>query len=364
MKKIFSIIILPVAMIAIFLSYAFSANTNSSVSHDVGWEKQLKEMNYLIIKISSVNIINGLFFTDTQAEKLNKLSSSFQSGDLPSLDTTGNSSFELVNIRRVYIKLLEKLLKKESVSDSLKNQVNAARIVEAEIIKKSLIVAQDPGYSGTGCQQCHASPALFSHYLNSSKELEIISPEKRAEIDKAHSLGLFGEKGMVRLWNMKAAADSILTDGQKYIMKNFRCCLVPPGDLSDPTNIGQAFVSNDWINYFRATRKLSDSDWKKYNSSFILPLDTLLRATLPGIKTSESKIRLRNAEAIIDKARKMDEIDFELQKENLCLKMKEALQLTALTGETIREADTRQFITAMFLLFNGNADLYEKISRH
>jgi hypothetical protein len=361
MKKTFSNIVLPIALIVIFISSSFSITKKSAVSFDEGWEKQLKEMNYLIIKISSVNIINGLFFSKTQSEKLKKLATSFESGGLPSLDTTGNSSIELVNVRRVYINLLEKLLKKESISDSIKKQVNAARVLEAEIIKKSIIASEEPGYSGTGCQQCHASPALFKNSLYSSGETNVISPEQRAEIDKAHSLGLFGEKGMIRLWNIKATADSILTDGQKYIMKNFKCCLIPPGDLSDPTNIGQAFVSNDWINYFRATRKLSEAEWKKYNSLFILPLDTLLKATLPGIKTTECKKRLAAAEGVIKITREMDEIDFELQKENLCLQMKEALQVTALTGETTREAETRQFVTAMFLLYQGSSDIYEKI---
>jgi len=359
MKKIFSTIILPLSLIVIFISTAISIPKKPLISNDDGWEKQLKEMNYLIIKISSVNIINGLFFTITQSEKLKTLSTSFESGGLPSLDTTGNSSIELVYVRRVYINLLEKLLKKESISDSLKKQVNAARIMEAEIIKKSLIAAEEPGYSGTGCQQCHASPALFPKGNIALVETKSISSERRIEIDKAHSTGLFGEKGMIRLWNLKTAADSILTDGQKYIMKNFRCCLVPPGDLRDPTNIGQAFVSNDWINYFRATRKLSEPEWKKYNSLFILPLDTLLKATLPGIKTIECKKRLAAAEGVINIAREMDEIDFELQKENLCLQMKEALKVTTLTGETTKQAETRQFVTAMFLLFQGSADIYK-----
>lgn len=363
MKKIFSNIILPIALIVIFISSSFSITRKTEAYNDDGWEKQLKEMNYLIIKISSVNIINGLFFTKTQSEKLKTLSTSFELEGLPSLDTTGNSSAELVKIRRAYIILLEKLLKKELISDSLKKQVNNARILESEIIKKSLIAAEKSGYSGTGCQQCHAPPALFPKGNIALMETKSISADRRIEIDKAHSTGLFGEKGMIRLWNLKVAADSILSDGQKYIMKNFKCCLVPPGDLSDPTNIGQAFVSNDWINYFRATRKLSEAEWKKYNSLFILPLDTLLKATLPGIKTSECKKRLATAEGVINIAREMDDIDFELQKENICLQMKEALKVTTLTGETTREAETRQFVTAMFLLFQGSSEMYEKISK-
>ena len=349
-------------MSVVLISKTVSSDRNCIKSDsDESWEKQLKEMNYLIIEISSVNIINGLFFTQSQSEAFLKLAKKFETPDIPLLDTTGNASKDLVNIRRTYVNLLQHLLTKTAISDSLKNQVLSARVLEAEIIKKSLLGAKTPGYNGTGCMQCHASPAHFPINDISNTETSCISVEQRAEIDKMHVIGLFGNDGMMNLWNMKSDVDTILTDGQRYIMKGFRCCLVPSKSLSDPTNIGQAAVSDDWLKYFRDVRDLSDVNWKKYKQLYILPLEDIVEGTLPGIKAKDKKVIMNKAEAVINDARKMDEVDFELQKENLCKKLKAVLNVDNLNGETTREREGRQFISAMFLIFPGSTDLYKNI---
>lgn len=334
---------------------------SSHVAYNEGWEKQLNEMNHLVILISSVNIINGLYFSKEQSILLNNYSVEFNSSGIPLLDTTGNICAELIKVRRVYFKLLDLLLKKASTPDSLKKQVYTARILESEIIKKSILGAQKRGNKDEGCLQCHCIPEYFPKGDISKKETKSISVEKRAEIDKAHTVGLFGNEGMLKLWLMKEKTDSVLTDGQKYIMKNFKCCLVPPNDLNDPTNIGQAFVSNEWINYFRSVRKLNDAEWMKYKDLFILPLDTFLRATLPGIQLKKIKEILMDAENVVKNARSLDAIDFELQKEALCLEMKEALKSATPQPESAQEADIRKFISAMFLLYPGSDKLYTNI---
>ncbi|MFH0866465.1 MAG: hypothetical protein V1904_09720 [Bacteroidota bacterium] len=362
-KRIINIIFLIIIVSIISFSSGIPLKQNLPVSNDKGWEKQLNEMNHLVILISSVNIINGLYFSKEQAALLNKYSIEFTSSGLPELDTTGNTSKDLVDVRRVYFQLLNLLLKKESVSDSLRKQVYAARIKESEIIKKSIAGAQKRGNKDIGCLQCHCIPEYFPKGDISEKVTKSISPEERAGIDKAHTIGLFGYDGMIKLWFMMNKTDSVLTDGQQYIMKNFKCCLVPPADLKDPTNIGQAFVSNEWINYFRAIRKLDEKQWELYKDLFILPLDTLLKATLPGISSKKSKEILHDAETVIKDARSLDAIDFELQKEAICLKMKDAIKPATPSAESFQEADIRKFVTAMFLLFPGSDVLYANISK-
>jgi hypothetical protein len=356
--KFINIVFLIIITSIIFISYAVPVKQAIPKKSENDWEKQLNEMNHLIILISSVNIINGLYFSKEQSAKLKDFSEEFKSAGLPPLDTTGNTNNDLVKVRRVYVRLLDLLLKKTPVTDSLKKQVYSARILESEIIKKSILGAQKRGYKDEGCLQCHCMPEYFPKGDISDKKTKSISAEERAAIDKAHTIGIFGQEGMIKLWMMKDQTDSVLTDGQRYIMKNFRCCLVPPGELNDPTNIGQAFVSNEWINYFRAVRKLSDTEWEQYKDLFILPLDTLLKATLPGIQLKKINESLKDAEKVVNDARTLDDIDFELQKEAICLKMKDALKATPSVAESAQEADIRKFITAMYLLFPGNDVLY------
>lgn len=360
-KRIIYIVLLTTVTSILFFSSGIPVKRNMHSAKNEAWVKQLNEMNYLIVLISSVNIINGLYFSQEQADALNKYSLEFKSTGLPGLDTSASISNDLVKVRRVYVHLLDLLLKKDSIPSDFKKQVYASRIMEAEIIKRSILGAQERGYKDEGCLQCHCIPEYFPKGDVSKKETKSISSEERAAIDKAHTIGLFGESGMLKLWLMKDKTDSVLTDGQKYIMKNFKCCLVPPNDLNDPTNIGQAFVSNEWINYFRAVRKFSDAEWMKYKDLFILPLDTFLRATLPGIQSKKTKEILADAENVVKNARSLDAIDFELQKEALCLKMKEALKSATPQPESAQEADIRKFISAMFLLYPGSDKLYSNI---
>lgn len=362
MKRRITTILFFILVIAMILASFRSPENIAAQRKDKEWEKQLNEMNYLIMMISSVNIINGLYFSKEQAVLFQKYSLEFNSAGLPGLDTSASENDDLVKIRRIYIHLLSRLLQKDSIPYEFRKEVNAARIKESDIIKRSILGAQDRKNKDEGCMQCHCLPEYFPKGDISNKETKKISPDDRAAIDKAHVKGLFGSNGMLQLWLLKNKTDSTLTDGQRYIMKNFRCCLVPPNDLKDPTNIGQAFVSNEWINYFRKIRKFSDDEWKKYKDLFILPLDTLLRATLPGIQSSRLKQALSNAEKVVNDARALDAVDFELQKEKICLKMKDALKVTPSVSETSQEADIRKFTASMFLLFPGSDALYSKMA--
>jgi len=93
----------------------------------------------------------------------------------------------------------------------------------------------------------------------------------------------------------------------------------------------------------------------------VKPLDTLLRATLPEISATDIKTRVQKAAVIIENARKLDNVDYELQKQKLCLQLKDALNVASLTGESERQATNRQFLAAMFLLFPLSADVYDGV---
>ena len=326
------------------------------------WEYQLNEMNYLVIRASSINIIYGLYLTRKQAEELKALAKKIESLKLPVPDTKGNTFAGFVDIRKTYLILIEYLKKQKPIPDSLKNQVLKMRILESEIIKRTLLGAQKAGYKGSSNSlECHAPPEYFPKGDISNKETKAISNKERKEIDLAHVKGLFQEEGTNKLWELKSDVDKILTNGQKYMLKSFRCGLLPPSNLSDPANIGQAFVTDEWIEYFIEARKLSEEYWKDYKQLFIIPIEDIIVATLPGIKQKYKKEILKTVEKIIEESRKMDKIDFELQKESLCLKLKDELNVDFLIGETDREKEERQFIAAMFLLFFGSPDIYDEV---
>jgi len=325
------------------------------------WQYQLNEMNYLVLRTSSINIIYGLYLTRRQAEELKTLAEEIESLKLPVPDTKGNTYKDLIAVRKTYLILIEYLKDRRQIPDTLEDQVLKLRTLESEIIKKSLLGSHKVIRKDNSCIRCHALPEYFPKGDISRKQTTEISDKKRSRIDLAHVKGLFGDEGVNKLWELRYNIDTILTNGQKHILKSFRCCLLPPSNLKDPANIGQAFVTNEWMNYFREIRKLSDKNWKEYRQLFFLPVEDIIEATLPGIRSKYKNKILADVEKIAEECRKMDEIDFELNKEALCLKLQDALNIDFLIGETNRQKDERLFIAAMYLLFPGSSEIYENI---
>jgi len=356
----YSFLTFPIIILVLYLSLSFKHsdnNYNRPIKAD-DWEKQLNSMNYLVMRSSSINLIHGLYLSEEQINKIIPLAKQVEALNIAIPDKTNYYSNELNNIANSYQKLISELIQNSILSEPLKNEVYRARELESEIIKRSLLGAQMPGYNADGCFECHATPDKFPTGSVAGKDTKPITASDRKEIDLAHVKGFFGEEGTLLLWNLRNDVDEILTNEQKYVFKSFRCSLVPQEDVSNPGIFGQSFVTNEWIDYFRKVRNLNDKEWQDYKNLFIIPLDDIILSTLPGIKKKDRKERLDEAELILNDSRKMDGIDFELQKENLCVRLSKALNIDLLNGEAFRSDDDRKFIAAMFLLFPGSNSIY------
>lgn len=356
-----SLCILPVILMLAIIAQGNGAKKYSP--YEKSWSKQLNEMNYLIMRTSSINIVNGLWLTEEQASKLQVLCKKIDKTNPPIPDMRGAASKDLIKVRQAYIKVIPYLIKRKKAPERLKNEMNTLRILEADIIKKSIAGSQMSRYQREGCLKCHASPKHFPKKHISKINLRKINAKERKAIDLAHVKGMFGHRGFYKLWELKSEVDAVLSSGQRYLLKNFNCCIFPPENLSNPTNIGQAFVSDQWIEYFRSIRKVPGSEWSNVKSLFIDPIDTLIEATLPGIQRREKKKMLAKVDALIEKSRKLDDIDFELKKEKLCEELKDALNINAVVRETVQQKEIRQFTASMFLLFPGNDEVYSEVIR-
>ncbi|HQI69700.1 MAG TPA: hypothetical protein PLT47_03050 [Bacteroidales bacterium] len=325
------------------------------------WEEQLNVLNTLVMQASSINLLHGLSLSKEQAQRLIPLAIQVDQLNLNlSLNTTYYNN-ELQKICNTYKNLIGALMQDKNLSDTLKNEVMRAREIHSEIIKRSLLATQTPGYHAEGCRKCHAAPEQFPAGNISGKDTHPITSEDRKEIDLAHVKGLFGEEGTLLLWNLRDQVDEILTNEQKYVFNLFRCCLIPQEDVSNPGIFGQSFVTNEWIEYFRKVRQLNDKDWQDYKSLFIIPLGDILEAKMPGIKKKDKQKMLDEAEKVINDSRKLDEVDFELQKENLCVSLSNALKTDLLNGEANRQPEDRKFVAAMFMLYPGSSAFYMKL---
>lgn len=340
-------------------------NSKTIISTDPNsWELQLNEMNYLIMRTSSINIIYGLNLTHKQAEELKNISLKIDALNLKIPDTKGKAIPEFIEIRNCYKFLIEILKDQRPISDSLKKEVFRLREIESNIIKKSVIGAYKIPRGRDECIRCHSIPEYFPKGNTANLDTKTVSESERKDIDISHVKGIFLESGFLKLWEIKEEVDNVLTNGQKYMLKIFRCCLVPPKDLKNPANIGQAAATNEWINYFKDIRKLSDKKYNDYKDLYLLPIRDMIDARLPGIKPKYKKEIMDKIEIIILDTRKLDEVDFELNKELICQKLQDELNVDFLIGETGRSKEDRQFIAAMFLLFPGATGIYDEIIKN
>ncbi|HNW69495.1 MAG TPA: hypothetical protein PKI01_03770 [Bacteroidales bacterium] len=360
--RTYFLLALPVLVLILCLSFSFKPNDDQKFLKAIdNWEEELNSMNYLVMRTSSINLINGFYLSKEQVQKLLPLAQQVEALKLDIPDNSHYSTAELKNISDTYQQLISQLLKNSALSDTLKNEVNTVRELESEIIKRSLLAAQRPGYNAEGCLECHAPPALFPVGSITGKDTKPISASDRKEIDLAHIKGLFGEEGTMLLWNLRDKVDSILNNDQRYVFNSFRCCLIPQQNVADPGIFGQSFVTNEWIEYFRSARNLTDNQWNDYKDLYLIPLRDLVEAKLPGIKKGDKKQMIDKAEQVIIDARKMDAIDFELQKENLCVRLSDVLSIDLLNGEANRQPDERKFMSAILLLFPGSVAQYHQL---
>ncbi len=325
------------------------------------WMQELDALNYLILKISSVNLLNGLFLSSEQAKKLRNLAIAIDTLDLkpPSLKQKISSEFN--TIKSTFLTLLKQLKNWEIPSDSFALEVNKLRIYESAIIKKTLLGVQKNNYQGEGCLKCHAPPRYFPKGDITKIETNTINSELRKMIDYAHVEGIFKEQGIIILQELMYKVDKIISTGQKFICDSFRCCLIPPKELADPINIGQVLEGNKLTNYFTEVRSLSDNYWGEFKELYIIPFEDYVDATLPGIRSKDKNKILKKIELIIEKARKMDTIDFELQKESLNKKFQDVFKVDFLTGRSEQYDEERLFLRALFLLFPGSVKSYDHI---
>jgi hypothetical protein len=340
---------------------AVYAGNPAAKNNESLWDKQLNSLNYLVIRTSSINLINGLMLSPEQAEALLVMSRRIESSGLPLPDHQAYASADLIPVAQTFLVLCGLLERGEAITDSLADAVFNVRLKESEIIRLSLLGTMQPSYHGEGCEECHAPPQKFPQNKFLSERLAAVDAEKRRKTDEAHVKALFGEQGTWLLWEMKSRVDSLLTEEQRYVFSSFRCCLLPPEDVSDPGLIGQSFVTNEWIDYFRGIRKISDEYWPYYSHYYIYPLEQLLLARLPSIAPRDKKKLLDKAGKVIEQARSLTKVDFELQKEELCVKLSEALNVDLFNGEAARSGDERKFMAAMFLLFPGSSNMYQRI---
>ena len=120
----------------------------------------------------------------------------------------------------------------------------------------------------------------------------------------------------------KGRLETVFTDAQKEIIKDFAPCVIPPKNLKDPVRVGQASVNDRFIKELRRLRRVP-------RSRFHNVLDKVLQRHPPKHiikkhRMTEEEVRKERERVrkLLIKVYNMDDTEFELNKEKLAEELK------------------------------------------
>ncbi len=308
------------------------------------WEDQLAEFGFQIMHLSTINVVNGLNLDAAQVRRLREMAAQVEKAGAAPPAPKGAFSKELAEARAVYQELHGVLLKGEAASEALRARVMQARAAESRVLRETL-TAPRPGHGKTSCLRCHAAPG-------EARSGAPFPASAKAEVAAAHSVGLYGWKGLATVSSLSRKVDAALTDAQRAIFSDFSCCLVPPSNLSDPVRVGQASVP-DWADdLLHKARKIPAGMWPQSRDRIADFFAGLEDARRPGTTEADKEAVRARLKKVMDEARGLSEVDFELSREELAGK---------LSGGP--KGEDHAIKRAYFLLSPGPVEIYDEVLR-
>lgn len=117
-----------------------------------------------------------------------------------------------------------------------------------------------------------------------------------------------------KLNGLESELYQILTPAQRYVLKGYSPCLIPPKDLKDPVRVGQADSSDEYIQFLARVREISDSDYSKKIGLLLDRHLSNLESHLGKYRADDRERELRRLRHICDEVRKCSDLKFELKK--------------------------------------------------
>ncbi len=113
------------------------------------------------------------------------------------------------------------------------------------------------------------------------------------------------------------ATKAILNESQVEKVYNYQHCLIPVKDLRDPTRIGQADASSANEKKLEKIRSLSDEQFEAEKAKLVDCHIKKIEHKCGEMTAADRKKESARFLAVIEKARKMDDLDFEFNRSKL-----------------------------------------------
>jgi len=225
-----------------------------SLLYAVKIDPALVEVNAIMDEIRSLNLINSLYLSPEQKDQLLCLAEKARAKRL-----------ETQKIMLAEKNKLEDLL--QNMKQELKNEPSL-------------------------------SPRLTRQYQDIMNKIE------KSELEQINNL-----KSLTR------EVKSLLSTNQKEVVEQYQPCVVPVKSISNPERVGQADGGNHFTKLLEKVREVPEKKYPEVKQKILDKIkEKLLLRKMPEDKIN---LELEQAGRIMDKARRLSEEDFALQKEKL-----------------------------------------------
>ena len=238
-----------------------------------------QEILRLKLEISTINLLNGLYLSKEQTTGLLRLAREAQ------------------NAREEYT----------TGSGELMGAVR-----EAEAAFKALRAEIQKGAPARGEIPQHAS-----RINNRLKELQDRSNQELSARFKA----------------LEEDLGRVLTPEQLQVVNDFKPCLIPPKDLNNPVRAGQASDSPGVVRLLQRLRAIPEKRWTARRDRVVARFVEKFNQHHYKMTPEEKKAETDRILALIDRARRMSDVDFEMEKENLAEELRPRNVLDDLRAE-------------------------------
>lgn len=111
----------------------------------------------------------------------------------------------------------------------------------------------------------------------------------------------------------------LLTENQKALISEYQPCIIPATQQANPERIGQSGNNDMLVNVLEKSREVSESEYGRFKSHFLENTRRMITLHRPDADIDEE---LKRHGEILDRARAMNDVDFEMKKSDLALEFK------------------------------------------
>jgi len=225
--------------------------------------------------------------------------------------------------------LLAQEIKRDEAVENYRQQISALNLVNALYLtepqtERFLKILNDLETTQAEYQKRYVEliPGMKKEYKKLLQEIadnKGISKETQTTAGGVHLKELeMRDSYLAKLCELETRLDAVLSDNQKCIVEDFKPCLIPPKNLRDPARVGQAVGdASGAVDLLERMRKIPERRYAKAKGTMVEKYMDKYEEKIRLLTPEEKKQELTRVEEIVDQARAMSEVDFQMKKEDL-----------------------------------------------